>query len=287
MTKLSEKFCLKWKDFQQNILSSYQELRRESEFSDVSLVCEDEYQIEAHRIILTACSPFFSTVLKRNKNSHPMIYMRGVKAKDLVAIVDFIYHGEANMAQEDLNGFFVLAEELQLKGLTSSQNETGDVVEERQNSTDETEMKPVETNNKRNRLGNKTLHYQEFKGEGKGSSDPTFNEPVSSTQFISDDNIEDQIKLMKFDRNNYDTEYSHKNNVIVSADVEKPLLDANTDDLNGQIYSMMERVTDGDYKWKCTECGKTSKSKQGMSRHIETHIKGISYPCNQCGAVKR
>jgi hypothetical protein len=88
----SEKFCLKWNDFQNNIISSYQELRKELDFSDVTLVCEEDHQVEAHKIILTACSPFFSNILKRNKHPHPMLYMRGMKAKDLVAIVDFIYH---------------------------------------------------------------------------------------------------------------------------------------------------------------------------------------------------
>ena len=117
MSNLSEKFCLKWDDFQQNIVTSYHDLRKDSAFCDVTLVCEEDQQIEAHRIILTACSPFFSSVLKRNNHPHPMIYMRGLKVKDLVAIVDFIYHGEANIYQEDLDGFLALAEELQLKGL--------------------------------------------------------------------------------------------------------------------------------------------------------------------------
>ena len=53
-----------------------------------------------------------------------MIYMRGCKAKDLVAIVDFIYHGEANIYQEDLDGFLVLAKELQLNGLAGAQHES-------------------------------------------------------------------------------------------------------------------------------------------------------------------
>ena len=44
-----------------------------------------------------------------------MLYMRGIKAGDLVAIVDFIYHGEANIYQEDLDGFLALAEELVCK----------------------------------------------------------------------------------------------------------------------------------------------------------------------------
>ena len=97
----SEKLCLKWNDFPQNILSFYDELRKDSDFSDVTLVCEEDTQVEAHRIILTACSSFFRRVLKRNKHSHPMVYMRDFKAKELTAIVDFIYHGEENIDQED------------------------------------------------------------------------------------------------------------------------------------------------------------------------------------------
>ena len=49
--------------------------------------------------------------------------MRGLKSCDLMAIVDFIYQGEANIFQEDLDGFLALAEELQLKGLTGSQSD--------------------------------------------------------------------------------------------------------------------------------------------------------------------
>ena len=123
MTSSSEKFCLKWNDFQHNILGSFQELRGDTDFADVTLVCEEDQQIKAHRIILTACSPFFRNVLKKSKHSHPLIYMRGLKAKDLVAILDFIYLGEANIYQEDLDGFLALAEELQLKGLSGSQSE--------------------------------------------------------------------------------------------------------------------------------------------------------------------
>ena len=124
MSYSSEKFCLKWNDFQDNLAISFQELRKDNEYSDVTLVSEEDQQIQAHKIILSACSPFFSSILKRNKHSHPLIYMRGMKAKDLVAIVDFIYYGEANILQEDLEGFLSLAEELQLKGLAKYENPT-------------------------------------------------------------------------------------------------------------------------------------------------------------------
>ena len=61
--------------------------------------------------------PIFSTMLKGNNHFHPMIYMRGTKAKNLAAIVDFIYNGEPKIFQKDMGGFLALAEELKLKGL--------------------------------------------------------------------------------------------------------------------------------------------------------------------------
>ena len=44
--------------------------------------------------------------------------MRCLKTNDLTTILNFLYVGEANIFQEDLDSFLALAEELQLKGLT-------------------------------------------------------------------------------------------------------------------------------------------------------------------------
>ena len=52
--------------------------------TDVTLVCEDGHQIEAHKVILSLSSPLFENLLKRNKHNHPMIYMRGMKSEDLI-----------------------------------------------------------------------------------------------------------------------------------------------------------------------------------------------------------
>ena len=68
-------------------------------------------------VILVSSSPYFMKLLKRNKHPHPLIYMRGLKSVELVAIVDFIYSGEAKFDQENLDSFLAEAEELQLKGL--------------------------------------------------------------------------------------------------------------------------------------------------------------------------
>ena len=116
----SEKLCLKWNDFQENINTSFEALRNEKEFADVTLACEDGTQVETHKVILASSSPFFMDILKRNRHPHPLIYMRGIKADEMVAMVDFLYKGEANVSQDNLDTFLALAEELKLKGLTGS-----------------------------------------------------------------------------------------------------------------------------------------------------------------------
>lgn len=115
----SEKFCLRWNDFESNISVAFQELREDKDFFDVTLAC-DENQIQAHKVILSACSPFFRTVLKKNKHEHPLLYLKGVKYSDIVAVLNFMYHGEVNVAQEELNSFLAVAEDLKVKGLTQN-----------------------------------------------------------------------------------------------------------------------------------------------------------------------
>jgi hypothetical protein len=114
----AEKFCLRWNDFESNISSAFRELREDKDFFDVTLACEDSDQLQAHKVILSACSPFFRTVLRRNRHDHPLLYLKGVKYLDLVAVLNFMYHGEVNVAQEELNSFLAVAEDLRVKGLT-------------------------------------------------------------------------------------------------------------------------------------------------------------------------
>ena len=120
---MSEKLCLQWNDFQDNVKSAFGNLRESLDFVDVTLACEDGHQVEAHKVILAAASPFFQSVFKTNKHSHPLIFMRGVKSEVLLALLDFLYFGEANIFQEHLDSFLAIAEELQLKGLMGTNND--------------------------------------------------------------------------------------------------------------------------------------------------------------------
>ena len=121
----SEKFCLKWNDFENNISRAFLDLRDEKEFFDITLVCgETQEQVSAHKVVLAASSQFFRNILRRNPHQHPLLYLKGVKQKELVAILNFIYKGSVNIAQEELSSFLSVAEELKVKGLTQSQTQS-------------------------------------------------------------------------------------------------------------------------------------------------------------------
>ena len=113
----NEKFCLRWNDFETNISTAFRDLREDKDFFDVTLVCDQE-QIQAHKVILSACSPFFRKILHQNTHPHPLIYLRGVQFMDIQSVLNFMYHGEVNVAQEELNTFLSVAEDLKVKGLT-------------------------------------------------------------------------------------------------------------------------------------------------------------------------
>jgi hypothetical protein len=123
----SDNFCLRWNDFESNISTSFRELREDSEFFDVTLCCDNGTDIvQAHKVILAACSPLFRKILSRQKNQqNPLLYLKGIRLKELQAVLNFMYHGEVNVAQDALNGFLAVAEELAVKGLTTDSRPSG------------------------------------------------------------------------------------------------------------------------------------------------------------------
>ena len=65
------------------------------DFADVTLVTEDKKQIRANKSILRTCSPVFEEILKKEQNSSPIIYLRGIQYSEMESIMQFIYLGEA------------------------------------------------------------------------------------------------------------------------------------------------------------------------------------------------
>ena len=90
---MSEKLRLEWRKFRENTCWAFGRLRSDTDFTDVTLVCEGGERIEAHKLILSTFSPFFERILKKGKHTHPLIFLKGFKSPDLAAMLDFHYFG--------------------------------------------------------------------------------------------------------------------------------------------------------------------------------------------------
>ena len=123
---MSETLCLQWNDYKENAVKAFGSLKEDKDFTDVTLVCEDGRELEVHKVVLAISSPVLENILRKHKHSTPLIYFRGVKSEDLAAVVDFLYCGEANVSQENLDSFLALAEEFQLKGLLPTRKKDGE-----------------------------------------------------------------------------------------------------------------------------------------------------------------
>ena len=118
---MSEKFCLKWNDFHSNVSKSFALLRNEEYLYDVTLVSDDNKQVAAHKLVLSACSEYFKNLFKNNnKHQHPLLCLDGISSKDLTTVLDYIYNGEVQIYQDDLDRFLTIAQKLKLEGLLGS-----------------------------------------------------------------------------------------------------------------------------------------------------------------------
>ena len=174
--------------------------------------------------------------------------MRGIKSNLLVAIMDFLYHGEANVLQNDLDSFLALAEEFKLRGLTgnsqSDEEQQKEVLKNNQHSLErEFGQQPVHQNELSIPIPNHEIQYSD------GKNDKTVVLANSRTSVELQD-LDEQIRSMitKSD---------------ISAGPGKGLLAT------------------------CNVCGKEG-SYRSMPSHVEAnHITGVSHSCDICGKTFR
>jgi hypothetical protein len=113
----SDKMLLTWDDHKVNASSNYRQLWGDQEFADVTLASEDNKQIRAHKVILGSCSPFFRNILINNPHPSPLLYLKGIKHRELEFILEFIYQGQCHVGTEELQDFLKAGSDLRVSGL--------------------------------------------------------------------------------------------------------------------------------------------------------------------------
>ncbi|PBC28413.1 Protein tramtrack, alpha isoform [Apis cerana cerana] len=92
----SQRFCLRWNNHQSNLLSVFDQLLHDESFVDVTLAVEGQL-LRAHKMVLSACSPYFQALFVGHPDKHPIVILKDVPYVDMRSLLDFMYRGEVSV----------------------------------------------------------------------------------------------------------------------------------------------------------------------------------------------
>ena len=256
-----EKYSLTWHTYSDHLKSMMKELMMNEEFSDVTLVTEDKKQIKANISVLSSCSPIFRDILKKEKNSSTIMYLRGVQYAEIESILQFIYLGEASFYEERMDEFLAVAKSLEIKELCNAETENDE-------PGDEPSTTEPETFNEN--LKEQTIMSEQFTKQplqegrrevvgvnGKYECEPCQKSFTGRSGFNQHKQSIHQGVQYARDQCDYQaTKQSH---------------------LNVHIQSKHEGV-----KYACDQCENQFTERSNLVRHIQSKHEGIKYSCDQC-----
>merc|ERR1712179_434025 len=251
-----EKFCLKWNDFEPNIRDYFKKLRGDQKLFDVTLATEDGQETNAHKIVLSAGSDFFSDIFMRNNHPNMYIFLKGVGRSQLEQVVDFLYYGEASITQDEMKDFFETSKSLQIKGLRGDIQGMGENIQE----------ELVDTNNEYEEAyhgGQNNIANQEAIVDSITSLDDSVKSPVG---MYTDKELDQQIAEMikKTEEGKWKCRVCGK----IATQRQQSMRHVETH-IEGLSYT-------------CHICRKTFSTRQYLRQHISNNHTGGVFTCTVC-----
>ncbi|XP_055837248.1 longitudinals lacking protein, isoforms H/M/V isoform X5 [Episyrphus balteatus] len=194
-----QQFCLRWNNHQSTLISVFDTLLENETLVDCTLAAEGKF-LKAHKVVLSACSPYFATLLSEQYDKHPIFILKDVKYQELRAMMDYMYRGEVNISQDQLAALLKAAESLQIKGLSDNRTGSGNSSsglgvggsqqqQQQKISAEQQQHKHISVpgklmtgsasagytleQTKRSRIGPSSIDSQDLSGSREGSSSPT------------------------------------------------------------------------------------------------------------------
>jgi len=260
-----EKYNLKWHTYSEHLREMLYEMMMSYELTDVTLVCDDRKQFKAHKIVLSACSTVFKSIINDLPKESSVIFLRGIQHQEMQSIMEFMYSGGTSFDQERMDEFFNVARNLEIKELSKEViNSSVEFDFEDPLKADHENYNELE----RKLISNMSLEITEEADNDKRNE----NDNEIASKFISKKN-EDEIKIETtssdsyllenakgmFDCNQCESKYSNKNS------------------LRYHIKSQHEGI-----RYNCNQCEYQATNQSHLAAHIQSQHEGVKYACNHC-----
>ena len=239
---MQRNYSLRWHSYSDHLKNMMKEMMFNEEFSDVTLVTEDKKLMITNNI-LKACSPLFKGILKKEKNSSTLMYLKGINSSEMEAIIQFIYLGETTFFEESLDEFLSVAKSLEIKELYNYfQTETNEELDDE-------------------KLEEPTLVSDHFTKQAPKEEN---REGVNVNGLLFRTETNDELDYENLEEQTFVTDHF----------TNQPPQE--------KRRQGVKWVIDIDGFYGCEPCQKTFKSKQGFRNHTQSIHQGIKYACDEC-----
>ena len=273
--------CIKWDDFKTAVSCSFDRLREDNDFVDVTLISDDKAKLKGHKVVLSACSPFFKDVLKENPHEHPLLYLSGVDSKALKLIFDYIYKGEVQLDCDYVEYFFEVAGKLQLSGFPlyiEKKNKVKDLKREDMLIIEDLQQQSQDCNTEDDKFGIKMDGFEEVQVETQ--------QKIGEEEDSLIGNVILQPDEQEYFYKNAFREFKCQNGSKVSQPGRKidkltPILYqfCNIENLETKVQELMGKING---VFTCKECDRTTRDRTDLRKHVEKHIDGLRFSCPEC-----
>ena len=267
-----EKYNLNWETYSDHLREMLHEMMISSEFTDVTLVCDDKRQFKAHKNVLSASSPVFKSILQELPQDRPVIYLRGINHQEMESILEFIYSGGVTFNQERLNEFLNVAKNLEIKGISSEEPESYD---ENVTNHQKPEILNVDTDNSKETSATQSTSHlasnRDIKGDSQLQNEEMFLCETKNEGMFVCDYCQSQFTRIDTLRNHIESLHKDKKYACNQCDYQAP-----------QRYNLAIHIKSKHEGLECQQCQKQFTCKDGLKGHIKSIHEGIKYACNQC-----
>jgi len=260
------RICLSSTTYSNHLVDTFKKLFSRQSYADVTLVSDDNQQVQAHKFILSACSPVLDTMLAANPHTNTLLYMRGIKLQELQAIVEFMYLGMTYVDNNKIVEFMTLAKELGIKELTSSDNVEDTTNEEQSGKDSKTGLCPIK----------KEIIQKVDAFEEKCYNNKLIND---GTQFYCENCVFGPVTLKKLKKHQADQHGE------ISDEHEEILHPCHQCDHKAKsaasLRSHKQNKHDG-VRYACDKCEYQATQPSSLKQHISSRHSGIQHVCGKC-----
>ena len=253
---------LSWKTFPAQLAVTCSDLLTDNNFSDVTLVSDDQIQFKAHRFVLSACSPVLKDILLDNPHPYPLLYLRGVKQHEVLSILEFMYLGEVNIHKDSLNMFMDVVNDLKIKEL-SHDYKSNDLLKDVKIEKDEHAIN----------ISDEILDFK--------YPEPKLDEMTETIIKADKDSLKCQhCELIFSSEKNMTRHYilRHKGMGYPCEYCDS------TFSINSSLRRHQSSKHEG-VQYSCDQCESILSDKSSLRRHQSSKHQGIQYPCDQCDII--